>query len=97
MVGKFHCLLFTILLIAFVSSRNVQFDGNKNLESIPTSGKVHLNIHENGYSADEKYKYINECVQKCMQNRGQQSKTSVLDNGRDNCIQTQCRIYERRR
>ena len=95
MVGKFHCLLFIILLITFVSSRNVQFDGES--PAIPASGKVHLNIHENGYSADDKYKYINECVQKCMQNHGEQSKKSVFDNGRDNCIQTQCRIYERRR
>jgi len=104
MLVKFHCLLFIILFISSVSSRNVQLNfnrsnDNKADQSITTLApeKIHLNINENSYSAEDKYKYINECVQKCMENRPQQPKTNSFANGRDNCIQTQCRFYQKRR
>ena len=87
MVDKCYCLFLIFFLIGSILSRNID----------ETSEKVHLDIHENGYSADDKYKYINECVQKCMQNsQPTQKKKNIFDNGRDNCIQTQCRIYRRR-
>jgi hypothetical protein len=99
MVVKFHCLLFIILFIGSVSSRNVQFNG-KSLSASATTlppEKIHLTIHENSYSAEDKYKYINGCVQKCMQNQQPQPKKNIFNDGRDDCIRTQCRISQRRR
>jgi hypothetical protein len=58
------------------------------------SGKIHLEIHENGYSAEDKYKYINECISKCMDNHQQGLEKLIFVFRRDHCIQTQCRIYE---
>jgi hypothetical protein len=73
-----------------VSSRNIKWAESPTLPS----RKIHINIHENGYSADEKYKYINECVAKCLENRQQGLREDSFDIFRDHCIQTQCRIYE---
>ena len=95
MVVKFLVFLF---FIYSVSSRNIQWNFNANKATQPTATltpeKIHLNIHENSYSAEDIYKSINECVEKCMLNLQQHSKKNTFDDGRDNCIQTQCRFYQ---
>ncbi|CAF1000340.1 unnamed protein product [Adineta steineri] len=95
MIAKFYCLLLIItFIISSVSSRTIQ-DTTTTVSEV-----IHLNIHENSYSAEDKYKLINECVQKCMENNPkqlQQGKANVFSTGRDNCIQLQCRFYQRRR
>jgi hypothetical protein len=93
MVVKFHCLLLIISIIYSVSSRNIQWpNDNQNVQLTTTAApeRVHLNINEHGYSAEDEYKYINECVEKCLQ----QSNKKSFGDGRDNCIQTQCRVYQ---
>ena len=103
MIMKFYCLFFILGLIASVSCRSLQFNINTSDEPVSATTlapeKIHITIHENSYTAEDEYKYINECVQKCMENRPQkqQSKSNAFDAGRDNCIQIQCRIYQRRR
>ncbi|UJR26866.1 hypothetical protein I4U23_008177 [Adineta vaga] len=104
MIMKFYCLLFLIGLISSVTSRSLQLNVNKPKEPLSTTTLapeiLHLTVHENSYTAEEEYKYINDCVQKCMENHSQQqqqSKSKAFDTGRDNCIQLQCRIYQRRR
>ncbi|CAF1183711.1 unnamed protein product [Rotaria sordida] len=77
-----------------------RINNNKNIQSVTTlpPETIHLTMHENSYSTEEKIKYIMECINKCMENRQQQPKKgNIIDNGRDTCIQRQCRIYERRR
>jgi len=81
MIVKLHYLLFIIVLIYSV-----------NIQS--TIGKVHLEIHEHSYSAEDKYKYINECITKCMENHRQESEKNSFLVIKDQCIQVQCRIYE---
>jgi len=78
MIVKLHYLLFIIVLICSVS----------------TMGKIHLNIREHSYSAEDKYKYINECITKCMENHPQELKKNNFFVIKDQCIQIQCRIYE---
>ncbi len=90
MVVHFHYLLLVILLIYSVSSRNVQSNFNQS----NANKKIHLNIHENSYSADDKYKYINECITKCLENNQQKLKKTIFEINKDHCIQTQCRINQ---
>jgi hypothetical protein len=78
MIVNLHYLLFIIVLIC----------------SISTMGKMHLNIREHSYSAEDKYKYIMECITKCMENYSQESKPNNFFVIKDQCIQIQCRIYE---
>jgi len=90
MVVNFHYLLLVILLIYSVSSRNVQSNFNQS----NANKKIHLNIHENSYSADDKYKYINECITKCLENNQEKLKKTIFEINKDHCIQTQCRINQ---
>ena len=52
---------------------------------------IHLTIREKSYSPEEKYQYIQSCVEKCL---AMKSKDVSID-GRNNCLQRQCRIYQR--
>ena len=40
--------------------------------------KIHLNINEHSYSAEDKYKYINECIEKCLQSLPTESREAIL-------------------
>ncbi|CAF2437885.1 unnamed protein product [Rotaria sp. Silwood2] len=105
MVVKYYCLLVIIFIISSISSENVGLNlswlnKDKNTQSVTTlpPETIHLTMHETSYSTEEKIKYINGCIKKCMETRQQRrKKRDLFDNGRDTCIQTQCRIYERRR
>ena len=98
MVTNHYCLLFIMLLTSSVISRNIQFNflKNKDLQSITTftPERIHLKIHEISYSSEDIHKYINQCVRQCIENRQVKSERKIFDNGRDNCIQLQCRVYE---
>lgn len=99
MIANYFCFVFILLLtIQFTLQSRVPWpiSNNKNLQPTTTEAprKVHLTMHETSYSTEEKVKYINECVEKCMQNHRQKTKRDLFDTGRDNCIQLQCRIYE---
>ena len=97
-IKQHYCLLFIVFFISSVISRNIQFNflENKGIQSTTTftSERIHLKIHEISYSSEDIHKYINECVQKCMENRQVKSKKNIFGNSRDNCIQLQCRVYE---
>lgn len=103
MLLKFQCLILLVVvgLLSSVSSRSIAWSTSASTAASPATTlaplAVHLDVHETSYSSEEKYKYINECVRKCMANHPPASKPSMLDTGRDNCIQLQCRIYQRRR
>ena len=94
MVAKFAWYyLLLISLVYVVSSRAVPFPpGQENHLTLSTTSApamLHLNIHERSYSAQEKYQYIQDCVEKCLQ-----MKSNRLGSGRDTCIQTQCRFTQ---
>ena len=89
-------LLLVLFFVCSVASRNLGLFNAKHddlLSSTLTPEQVHLTVNEHGYSPEEEYQYIQQCVEKCMQTRTE-SKSNRLDNGRDNCIQLHCRIYE---
>ena len=96
MVKQMHSFLLVLVFVCSVASRNLGLFNAKHddlLTSTLTPEQVHLTVNEHGYSPEEEYQYIQQCVEKCMQTRTE-SKSNRLDNGRDNCIQLHCRIYE---
>ncbi|CAF1044450.1 unnamed protein product [Rotaria sp. Silwood1] len=105
MVVKYYYLLVIIFMISSILSENIGFNlpslnNGKIIQSdtILSPETIHLTVHETSYSTEEKIKYINGCIKQCMETRQQRrKKRDLFDNGRDTCIQTQCRIYERRR
>lgn len=58
------------------------------------SATIHINIHETSYSSMDKYKYIQDCLSKCMENNQQELNKNTFIFFRDHCIQNQCRIYQ---
>jgi hypothetical protein len=96
MVKQMHYFLLVLFFVGSVASRNLGLFNAKHddlLTSTLTPEQVHLTVNEHGYSPEEEYQYIQQCVEKCLQTRPE-SKSNRLDNGRDNCIQIHCRIYE---
>ncbi|CAF3388987.1 unnamed protein product [Rotaria socialis] len=104
-VKYYYFLLVVMLMISSITSENLGFnfpwskkaDTKKFATTLPPE-TVHLTMHEKSYSTEEKVKYINDCVKKCMATQPQRlEKRDFLDLGRDNCIEIHCQIYERRR
>lgn len=101
----FYSLLVIMLMISSIKSQSNGFgfmlskpaQKTKLITTLPAE-TVHLTVHENSYTMEEKVEYINGCVKKCLETRKDRlKKRSLVDFGRDTCIQTECRIYERRR
>ena len=97
-----YSLLVAFLLIDSIASRSfVWFTSTAapqiNVETIDSSALtvVHLTVKEKSYSPEEKYLYIQSCVDKCLAMRSKDP--AMFGRDRDSCIQQQCRIYQRRR